>query len=292
MKIGFLGLGGMGQGMAANLVKAGHQVTVWNRSSGPAATLAAQGAQVAATPAEALQGDAALSILADDAATLSIFDDATLAQAAPGLVHGCMATISIDAVRALVARHEAAGLRYVGAPVFGRTEVAVAGKLNIIAAGAAADITRLHPAFDAMGQKTWVVGSDPTHAHTVKIAGNLMIATTIELLGETFALCEKSGVDPKTFSEVMTNTLFASPVFKTYAGIIADRAYEPPAFKLPLGLKDANLALAAGQATQTPLPLASLVRDHFLEALAQGGANKDWSALAEVSARKAGLRTS
>lgn len=289
MKIGFLGLGAMGRGMAANLVKAGHQVTVWNRSPDPVAALTAQGALAAATPADALKGDVAFSILADDAASLSVFDETALAQATPGLVHGCMATVSIEAVREMMDRHARAGVRYVGAPVFGRGDVAAAGKLNIIASGESGDIAKLQPAFDAMGQKTWVVGRDPAHAHTVKIAGNLMIATAIELLGETFALCEKSGVDPKTFAEIMTSTIFAAPVFKSYAAIITAKAFEPAGFKMTLGLKDATLALAAGAGTNTPLPLASLLRDHYLEAIAQGDANKDWAALAEVSARKAGL---
>lgn len=289
MKIGFLGLGAMGQGMAANLVRAGHEVTVWNRSPAPVSALAAQGALVAATPAEALKGDIALSILADDPATLSVFDEAALAQATPGLVHACMATVSIEAVRKMMEQHARAGLRYAGAPVFGRGDVAAAGKLNIIASGDPADLAKLQPAFDVVGQKTWVVGTDPTHAHTVKIAGNLMIATAIELLGETFALCEKSGVDPKAFAEIMTSTIFAAPAFKTYAALINSKSYEPAMFKMTLGLKDATLALAAGNSTRTPLPLASLLRDHYLEALAHGDADKDWAALAEVSARKAGL---
>lgn len=289
MKIGFLGLGAMGQGMAANLVKAGHQVTVWNRTQQASTPLAAQGALVAATPADALKGDIAMSILADDAACLSVFSEETLSQAAPGLVHACMATISVEAVRTMMAQHGRAGVRYVGAPVFGRSEVAAAGKLNIVASGAPVDLEKLQPAFDVVGAKTWVVGTDPVHAHTVKIAGNLMIATAIELLGETFALCEKSGVDPKAFADIMTSTIFAAPVFKNYAAIITGKAYDPPGFKLTLGLKDATLALAAGAGTNTPLPLASLIRDHYLEAIAHGDADKDWAALAEVSARKAGL---
>lgn len=291
MKIGFLGLGAMGRGMASNLLKAGHALTVWNRSPEPVQALAAQGALVAATPADAFQGDIAVSILADDAACLSVFSEAALAKAAPGLVHGCMATVSTATVRTMMAQHEKAGLSYIGAPVFGRADVAASGKLNIIASGDPAGIAKLQPAFDVMGQKTWIVGTDPVHAHTVKIAGNLMIASAIEMLGETFALCEKSGVEAKAFAEIMTSTIFAAPVFKNYAAIITEKRYEPAGFKMTLGLKDANLALAAGAETRTPLPLASLIRDHYLEALASGAGDKDWAALAEVSARKAGLVT-
>lgn len=289
MKIGFLGLGAMGHGMAANLIKAGHQVTVWNRSPEAAKPLAALGASVASTPAETVSGDAAFSILADDAAVDSVFSDVLLAGAAKGLVHANMATISVAMVNTLVARHKRHGVGYVGAPVFGRADVAAAGKLNIVASGDAAALAKLQPAFDVMGQKTWVVGDDPVHAHSCKIAGNLMIATVIEMLGEAFALVEKSGVDPKLFAEVMTGSIFGAPVFKNYAAIIADKKFEPPGFKLRLGLKDVTLALAAGSATATPLPLASLIRDHFLEAIAHGDGDKDWSALASVSGRKAGL---
>lgn len=289
MRIGFLGLGAMGQGMAANLLAAGHEVVVWNRSPGPAVALAAKGARLATTPAGALKGDLTLSILADDAAVLSVFDDEALGAAAPGLVHANMATISLDAAKTLMERHASHGLGYVAAPVFGRADVAAAGKLNIVASGAPADLAKLAPAFEAVGQTTWEVGEDPLHAHTVKIAGNLMIATAIEMLGETLALCEKSGVDPKRFAEIMTSTVFNAPVFKGYAGLITEKRYEPAGFKMRLGLKDVSLALAAGSASQTPLPLASLIRDHFLEGIANGNGDKDWSALAEVVARKAGL---
>ncbi|MEZ5898478.1 MAG: NAD(P)-dependent oxidoreductase [Hyphomicrobiaceae bacterium] len=289
MRIGFFGLGAMGQGMAANLLAAGHEVVVWNRSPGPAVALAAKGARLATTPADALKGDLALSILADDAAVLSVFDEEALGTAVPELVHANMATISLDAAKTLMERHARHGLGYVAAPVFGRADVAAAGKLNIVASGAPADLAKLAPAFEAVGQKTWEVGEDPLHAHTVKIAGNLMIATAIEMLGETLALCEKSGIDPKRFAEIMTSTVFNAPVFKGYAGLITEKRYEPAGFKMRLGLKDVSLALAAGSASQTPLPLASLIRDHFLEGIANGNGDKDWSALAEVVARKAGL---
>jgi 3-hydroxyisobutyrate dehydrogenase-like beta-hydroxyacid dehydrogenase len=289
MKIGFLGLGAMGRGMAANLLKAGHEVTVWNRSPGPAQELAIQGAKVAAHPAETVSGDVVVSILADDNAVLSTFTDDVLARASKGLVHANMATVSIDAVRTMMDQHARFGVAYVGAPVFGRGDVAAAGKLNIIASGDPAAVGKLQPAFDAMGQKTWRAGTDPTQAHIMKICGNLMIAASIEMLGEAFALCEKGGADPKMFSEIMTSTIFAAPVFKGYAAIIGEKKYEPAGFKMTLGLKDATLALAAGSSTNTPLPLASLLRDNYLEAIANGWSDRDWAALAAIAARRAGL---
>ena len=289
MKIGFLGLGAMGRGMATNLLKGGHEVIVWNRTPGHEAPLVALGAKVAKSPAETATGDIVLSILADDAAVLSVFSNAVLENAAAGLVHANMATISLEAARALAARHAHYGVTYVAAPVFGRGDAAAAAKLNIIASGNSTAIARLQPAFDCMGQKTWIVGSGPEQAHLFKIAGNLMIASTIEMLSEALVLCEKGGVDPKQFAEMMTNTIFNAPTFKNYAGIITERRYEPAGFKMTLGLKDARLALAAGTETRTPLPLASLLRDHFLEGIANGDADKDWAALALVAARKAGL---
>ena len=289
MNVGFLGLGTMGKAMAANLIKAGHTVTVWNRSPGPFAELAALGATVAKTPADAFHGDAVISMLADDASTNVIITDDLLAGAPTGIVHVNMATVSVAAARSLSERHKACGLNYVAAPVFGRAEVAVAAKLNIVAGGSDEAINSVQPLFDAMGQKTWRAGVDPAHANLVKISGNFMLAASIEMLSEAFALTEKGGVDPKLFAEIMTSTLFAAPAFKIYSEVINARRFEPAAFKLALGLKDVSLALEAGHASQTPLPMASLVRDHFLEALAAGHAEKDWSALSTIVRRNAGL---
>lgn len=289
MKIGFLGLGTMGRGMAANLLRGGHEVTVWNRTPGHEAPLVGLGAKVAATPAETAGGDAVISILADDASVLSVFSDEVMAKCAPGIVHANMATVSLAAARTLADQHSRYGATYVAAPVFGRGDVAAAGKLNIIASGDAAAIARLQPAFECMGQKTWIVGNSPEQAHLFKIAGNLLIASTIEMLSEAFVLCEKGSVDPKLFAEMMTSTIFAAPVFKGYASIINEKRYEPAGFNMHLGLKDATLALAAGAATNTPVPLASLLRDHYLEGIANGLGRKDWAALALVAGRRAGL---
>jgi len=289
MNVGFLGLGTMGKAMAANLIKAGHRVTVWNRSPGPSAELADLGAAMAGTPAAAFRGEAAISMLADDASTNAVTTDEVLAGAAKGLVHVNMATVSVAAAKSLSERHKVRGLAYVAAPVFGRAEVAAAAKLNIVAGGSDEAIARVQPLFDAMGQKTWRVGADPAHANLVKITGNFMLAASIEMLSEAFALAEKGGVDPKVFAEVMTSTLFAAPAFKIYSDLINSRRFEPAGFKLPLGLKDVSLALEAGHASQTPLPMASLVRDHMLEGLAAGLGKKDWSALSVIIRRNAGL---
>ncbi len=289
MNVGFIGLGAMGSAMAANLLKAGHTVTVWNRSPAAVQDLVSKGAKGTHAPIEALRGDAVVSILADDAAVSAVFTDELLASLPKGLVHVNMATVSLALAQRLVELHARHGLAYVGAPVFGRAEVAVAGKLNIIAGGSDAAIEKVQPLFDAMGHKTWRVGPDPVQAHLVKITGNFMIACVIETLAEALTLVEKGRLDPKVFAEIITNTLFAAPVYKIYADLITNKRYEPAAFKMPLGLKDVGLALAAGQATHTQLPLASLVRDHLAEGIAAGDGEKDWAALASVVARKAGL---
>ncbi len=290
MDIGFVGLGGMGRGMAGNLVKAGHRVRVWNRSPGPAEALRAEGAEPVARVEDAMQGEAVLSILADDAATRAVFlESGALDRAAKGLVHVSMGTLSTAFVQEFAAQHRDRGLGYVAAPVFGRTDVAAAGKLNILAAGDPAAIDRVQPLLDAMGQKTWRLGDDPVRANVVKIAGNFMIAAAIEAMGEAVALGRGHGIPAGDLMEVMTNTLFAAPVYKGYGGIIVEERYDPAAFKLTLGLKDVRLALAAGEAAHVPLPLASLLRDGFLEAIAHGDADRDWAALAKVAARRAGL---
>ena len=218
MNVGFLGLGTMGKAMAANLIKAGHTLTVWNRSPGPASELAALGATVASGPRDAFRGDAVISMLADDASTNAVVTDDLLGGAPKGLTHINMATISVAAAKTLTERHTRHGLTYVAAPVFGRAEVALAGKLNIVAGGPDAAIAHVQPLFDAMGQKTWRAGTDPAQATLIKITGNFMLAASIEMLSEAFALAEKGGVDPKLFTEIMTGTLFAAPLQDLFRG--------------------------------------------------------------------------
>lgn len=292
MELGFIGLGIMGAAIAANLLKAGHRLTVWNRTSGPAERLAAKGARLALDPAEALRGEAAFSMLANDAAIRSVgLDGALLERASPGLIHANLATVSLGFGRELAAAHAAHGLSYVASPVFGRPDVAAAGKLTVIAGGRPADIETLRPAFDVIGQRTVFVGEPPGRANLFKITGNFMLATAIESLGEAFALLRKGGVDPALFLEVMTSRLFAGDAYRGYGALMVEERNEPAGFALKLGLKDVNLALDAGRELTVPLPLASLTGDHFLEALACGLGDKDWSALGSLIAAKAGLPT-
>ena len=289
MDIGFIGLGSMGQGIAANLVRAGHRVRVWNRSRGPVGELERQGAHGVATARDAFTGDAVLSMLpADDVVRSVIIDGGLIAEAPRGLVHVNLATISVALARELAELHHAHGIGYVAAPVFGRPDVAAAGKLHIVAAGDPAAIARVQPLLDSIGQKTWPVGTEPHRANVVKLAGNFMIVSAIETMGEAAAMAEGYGVTHAELLDVLTNTVFPTPVYKNYASIIAAQRFEPAGFKLTLGLKDVRLVLEAGEAVNTPLPFASVLRDNLLDAVAHGLSEQDWSAVTEVARRRAG----
>ncbi|PWU29318.1 MULTISPECIES: NAD(P)-dependent oxidoreductase [unclassified Pseudomonas] len=289
MKIGFLGLGGMGAGMAANLIRGGHQVHLWNRSPAALEPLLALGGLAAADPVAAFDADVVISMLADDTATRAVLlDSGALDSARPGLIHLSMATLSVALIGELAERHRQRDLAFIAAPVFGRTDVAEAGKLNILAAGPAEAIAEVQPLLDLMGQKTWPLGDDPLSAAAVKIAGNFMIASAIEAMGEASALAKGFGVEPAQLLEIMGSTLFNAPVYRNYGALIAEQRYEPAAFRLVLGLKDVGLALAAGQSRHVPLPFASVLRDNLLEAVAQGDGERDWAALAQVALRRSG----
>ena len=289
MKIGFIGLGTMGVPMALNHARAGYQVRVWNRSPGPVATLVAEGAEGASTPAEIGAVDVVFSILADDKATREvIIDGGVLAGLKPGAIHVNMATVSVQLAREFATLHEARGVGYLAAPVLGRADVAAAGKLNILAAGRSELFDRVQPLLDVLGQKTWRFGERPEQGNAVKLGANFMIASAIEAMGEAAALAQGHDVPAADFLEMITSTIFAAPVYKGYGGIIASQKYEPPGFKLVLGLKDARLALEAAEGARVPMPFASVIKDNFLDGIAHGDGNLDWAALARVAGRRAG----
>jgi len=290
MKIGFIGLGNMGAGMAANLLKAGHEVTAYNRSQDKVAALADHGAKPAKSVAEACGGDAVVTMLANDGAVeaVTFADDGILASLRPGTTHVSSSTISVALSERLTAAHAEAGQAFAAAPVFGRPEAAAAAKLFVVAAGEPAAVQALSPVFDAIGQGTFVVSDEPKAANLVKLSGNFLIASVIESLGEAMALVTKAGVDKQEYLEILTSTLFGAPVYKTYGGAIARGEFEPAGFAAALGLKDVRLVLAAGESLEVPLPIASLLRDRFLTLLAHGGADLDWAAIGALSAWEAG----
>ncbi len=290
MKIGFIGLGNMGAGMAANLLEAGHQVTAYNRSRDKVEALVRRGATAARTVAQACGGDLVITMLANDDALAGVTfgDDGILSALPSGATHISSSTISVALAERLTAAHASAGHRFVAAPVFGRPEAAAAAKLFVVAAGEPTAVQAVSPVFDAIGQRTFVVADEPKAASLVKLSGNFLIASVIESLGEALALVEKAGVDRLEYVELLTSTLFDAPVYKTYGGLLAREQFEPAGFAASLGLKDVRLVLAAGESLQVPLPVASLIRDRFLTLLANGGADLDWSALGRVASWESG----
>jgi len=289
MKTGFIGLGQMGSGIAANLINAGHDVTVYNRTAAKAEALVKQGAKLAQNVAEACQGDAVFTMLANDDALIAVTygDGGILANLPKGTIHISSSTISVALSEKLAADHEAAGQNYVSAPVFGRPAAAAAAQLFIVAAGNPDVVKIAMPLLDAIGQKTFVISESPKAANLVKLSGNFLIAAVIESLGEAIALVSKGGVDKHQYLDILTSTLFSAPVYKTYGDLIANEKFEPAGFAAPLGAKDIRLALAAAEELRVTLPLASLLRDRFITLLAHGGDNLDWSAIGGLAAKDA-----
>ena len=287
MKIGFIGLGQMGQGIAANLLKAGHELVVFNRSPEKAADLVKAGARLSAGVAAASDAEVVFTMLADDKAVeaVAFSPGGIVAQLPARALHVSMSTISVALSERLTAAH---GGRFVAAPVFGRPDAAAAAKLFIAAAGPAAAIATCQPLFEAIGQRSFNLGESPPAANLVKLSGNFLIASVIESLGEAMALVGKGGVDLHAYLDLLTSTLFSAPVYKTYGGLIAGGVFEPAAFAAPLGQKDIRLALAAAEELRVPMPIASLLRDRFLTLLATGGEALDWSALGKLAARDSG----
>jgi len=281
----------MGSGMARNLLRAGHEVVVFNRSRDKAEALVADGARVADSPADACRGsDAVMTMLADDhAVEQMVLGPNGMASALPdGAIHISCSTISMALARRLAAEHRRRGQKYLSVPVFGRPEAAESKNLLVVAAGPPELVEHCRPLFDAIGRQTFVVGSDPWQANAAKLCGNFMIAAMIEAFGESFATLRKAGVPPRAFLEVMS-ALFGSPVYANYGRLIADKKFEPAGFALRLGLKDVRLVLDAAEELAAPMPLASLIRDHLLSAMAHGQADLDWSSVTRVAARDAGI---
>ena len=291
MRVGFVGLGSMGRPMAGALLRARHEVIAWNRTPGRAEVLRGEGVAVAATPAEAARAGVAISMLADDAAADAATGgpDGIRAGLPQGGVHVSMSTLAPDTIERLARDHAAAGQALIAAPVFGRPEAAAAAKLFVVAAGPRDAVDRVRPLLDAMGQRTFLLGEEPAQASLVKLAGNFMLTAAIEALAESLALVEKAGIDRAAFLEVLTETLFAAPAYRTYGRVLLEDRFSPPGFRLPLGAKDNRLWLAAGERHAVPLPLASLVRDRMLAALARGWGDLDWSSFGRIAAEDAAL---
>ncbi|HXQ71557.1 MAG TPA: NAD(P)-dependent oxidoreductase [Pyrinomonadaceae bacterium] len=292
MRIGFIGLGNMGSPIARNLIKAGHSLTVFNRTRSRADALAASGAKVADTPAAAAAGaEVLITMVADDRAVEEVifYQGHAIETLEAGAIHLSMSTISVALSQRLAEAHASREQHYVAAPVFGRPEAAAAAKLFVVAGGPIEQVNRCRPLFDAIGQKTFHPSEQAPAANVIKLAGNFLITAVIEGLAEAFALVRKHDVAPDAFLELLTESLFNAPIYRTYGAMIAADRFEPVGFKLPLGLKDNRLLLAAAEAAAVPMPLASLVRDRFVTGLAVGMADADWASIARLTFRDAGL---
>jgi 3-hydroxyisobutyrate dehydrogenase-like beta-hydroxyacid dehydrogenase len=291
MKVGFIGLGHMGNAMAGRLVQGGHNVTVYNRTPSKAQALIDQGGHLAARVADACKGDVVITMLADDDAVEKVVlrESGVLQSLGERTIHASMSTTGLALSKKLAAAHATAGRRFVAAPVFGRPDVAAQGKLFIVAAGEPDVIDACMPLFDAMGQKTFQIGEVPQAANLVKLSGNFITASVMEALSEAMALIRKGGIDPHRYFELLTSTIFTCPVFTNYGGGIANGKSEAGGFAASLGEKDIRLALAAAQTLRVPMPLASVVHDRLQTLIARGGEQVDWSALGLLAANDAGL---
>jgi 3-hydroxyisobutyrate dehydrogenase-like beta-hydroxyacid dehydrogenase len=292
MKIGFIGLGKMGAAICANLLRAGHEVCVWNRTPEKTHLLLKAGASLAASPRElARRSETVFSMLADDAALDAVLDgeEGLLAGLNAGALHISMSTIAVATAERVAAQHAARGQRYLSAPVFGRPDAAAAAKLFVVTAGAAADVQAATPLFEVIGQRTFHVGDKPAHANLVKLCGNFAILSAIETMAEAMTVAEKGGVPRAALLQVLTGTLFDTPVYRNYGAILVEERYRPAGFGAPLGLKDMRLLGQEADTRRVPMPLLSLLRDHLLQTLAQEGEDIDWSGIGRTIAGNAGL---
>jgi len=282
MKIAFLGLGMMGSGIAGNLLRAGHQLTVWNRTPEKAEALAAAGATLAATPREAAEGaDIAFTMVADDSALMGVLEgtDGLLAGLPAGAIHVSQSTISVAAADRVAALHAGHDQHFVSAPVFGRPAVAEAGQLWIVTAGPAAALATCAPVFDTIGRAVFPVDDTASAANLVKLCGNFMILATAEAMGEAMSLAERGGVSRTALLEVLQGTLFDAPVYKIYGPLVAEKRWRPAGFSAPLGLKDMRLAGEAADTVGATLPILQIIKDHLSQAIAREGDDVDVAAL-------------
>jgi 3-hydroxyisobutyrate dehydrogenase-like beta-hydroxyacid dehydrogenase len=290
MKVGFIGLGRMGQAIAARILGGGHDLVVYNRTRSKADALVKGGAKVANDIAAACAGrEVVFTMLTDDKALVEVVENGLLATLAQGAIHVPMGTHSVAALAELEKKHDKARQVLVACPVLGRPDAAAAGQLILVAAGAADAIAKLEPVLKVVGRRTFSAGTNPAGAAAVKLANNMVLGCAIEAMGEGFALTRKFGVDPAVFNDVLTDGLFAAPAYKVYGSIIARQAYDQAGFTTTLGLKDANLMIAAGQAAGVPLPSLNVYRDRLLGAMAHGEGDLDWSVIARDQARASGL---
>lgn len=277
MRVALLGLGKMGTVVARLWQKSGHELTVWNRTPAAAEILARSGAQVAATPAEAVNGmPVVLTMLADDAATKAVVFDKEGILGAMGeeAIHVSLSTISVSLSRLLAESHQQHRQHFVAAPVFGRPHIAEQGKLWIAVGGATAAVERIHPLLQAASRGITVVSDQPWRAHALKLGGNFMISAMIEAMSEAFVFADSQGIDPALFLETINNALFQSAFYTQYGQTILSPP-EVAGGTVALGSKDTALFRQA--AGPLHLPLAELIAQQLHRAEEAGMKDEDWA---------------
>jgi 3-hydroxyisobutyrate dehydrogenase-like beta-hydroxyacid dehydrogenase len=292
MKVGFIGLGRMGQGMAGRILTAGHDLIVHDPVPGQTTALEASGAVAVDSPAAASQGrDTVISMLPHDAALSAVLeaDNGLIAGMDPACIHMAMGTHGVRATNNAAAAHAAAGQHFVACPVLGRPDLAAQGLISLVPGGPAESIEKVRPLFDVLGKRAFEVGESPQAAAAVKVTNNFVLGCAIETMGEAFALVENLGVKPALFLEVMTKGLFSAPAYEVYGKMIADEVWDSHGATAVIGLKDADLALEAAEVAEMPLPSTHIWRNHLIKAIDRGEGGLDWAVMAREQARASGL---
>ena len=291
--IGFIGLGAMGLPMARNLIEGGFKLRIYNRTKSKADELIKLGAEVVDSPAAAAADGIVVTMLANDAALAEIVTGKDGIGNALGQngIHLSMSTISPQLARELAEFHAKNGADYVASPVSGRPDAAAAKHLTMWVSGSKAAKERMMPFIAAMGRGSSDVGEDPAAGHIAKLAANILVLNTIEILSEVLTFTEQSGLDPQVFADAITSTMFAAPIFKTYGDILSSGKLPDPGFKLSLALKDMNLALNVGETAQVAMPVVSVLRDRLLVSMAKGRGDLDATVLQQSVREDAGLST-
>ncbi len=292
MKLGFIGLGRMGQGMAGRLQSAGHDLLVHDPMPGQTSTLEGAGAVAAASPAAVSEGrEVVISMLPSDAALSAVLDgeNGLLAGMPEDCLHMAMGTHGVSAIGNAVSAHESAGQVFMACPVLGRPDLAAQGLISLVPGGPPEAVDKVRPLLEVLGKQTFEVGNNPQAAAAVKVANNFVLGCAIETMGEAFALVENLGVEPALFFDVMVKGLFSAPAYQIYGKMIVDEAWETSGATAVIGLKDADLALEAAAAADMPLPSTLIWRDHLQRAIDRGEGTLDWAVMAREQARASGL---
>ncbi len=290
-KIAFVGLGNMGSGMASSIVRAGFDLRVWNRTASKMAPLQELGAETASSIRDAVEGaDLVFTSLMDDGSVLDALngDEGMLEGLARNAVHVCLTTVSPTLADSLKGIHEQHGSEFVMCPVLGRPDAAADGSLIALLAGSASGADKAAPVIESFTQMVFLLGAEPRHAAVLKLCLNYAVISNIELMSEVYACAEKSGLDLEQV-EGFFRTLYGFPVLHMYAEKIRNRAFSDGGFKMTGGLKDIRLMLDSASQLGTSFDIGQIIESKMDEALTLGYEELDWSAIYEVTRRRADL---